>query len=184
MDARVQDRDGFRSFAAERLPALHRSALFLVGDPYLAEDLVQETLTRLFVAWGRTAIDNPAAYAHTVLTRVFLSSRRRRSSTEYPVDTVPEVSYDDSDIAARLDLQRGLALLGEVDRAIVVLRYLDDRSVDEVAAVVRLTPGNVRVRASRALVRLRDVVDRHERAGGDPEQARAEGATGEGGPRD
>ncbi|WP_377324306.1 sigma-70 family RNA polymerase sigma factor [Pimelobacter simplex] len=180
----MQDRDGFRSFAAERLPALHRSALFLVGDPYLAEDLVQETLTRLFVAWGRTTIDNPAAYAHTVLTRVFLSSRRRRSSSEYPVDTVPEVSYDDSDIAARLDLQRGLALLGEVDRAIVVLRYLDDRSVDEVAGIVRLTPGNVRVRASRALTRLRDVVDRHERPGAGPAQAPIEGPGRAGGRRD
>lgn len=156
-----QDQEGFRSFAAARLPALHRSALFLIGDPYLAEDLVQEALTRVYLVWEKRSIDNPVAYTHTTLTRVFLSSRRRRSSTEYPVDTVPEQAYDDSDIAARLDLQRALAGLSELDRAIVVMRYLEDRSVEDVAAVVGRTPGNVRVRASRALSKLRGVLERH-----------------------
>ncbi|WP_244930721.1 SigE family RNA polymerase sigma factor [Nocardioides sp. W7] len=157
----VQDHESFRAFAAARLPALHRSAVFLVGDPFLAEDLVQEALTRVYLAWGRRPIHDPVAYTHTTLTRVFLSSRRRRSSTEYPVDTVPEVAYDDSDIAARLDLQRALAGLNDLDRAIVVMRYLEDRSAEDVAAAVGCTPGNVRVRASRALTKLRGVTTRH-----------------------
>ncbi|WP_300681068.1 SigE family RNA polymerase sigma factor [Nocardioides sp.] len=157
----THDQDGFRSFAAEWMAALHRSALFLAGDPYLAEDLVQETLERLYLVWGRRDIEHPAAYAHTTLTRVFLSAKRRRSSTEQPVDRIPEGSYDDSDVAARLDLQRALADLTPRDRAIVVLRHLEDRSVDEVAATVGISPGAVRVRSSRALARLRAVVERH-----------------------
>ena len=157
-----QDQEAFRAFAVAHLRTLHRSAMYLVGDPHLAEDLVQEALARVYVAWSSRPIEHPSAYAHTTLTRVFLSSRRRRSSAEYPVDTVPEGSYDDSDLATRLDLQRALARLSARDRAIVVLRYLEDRSVDDVARALDLSPGNVRVRASRALARLRGVVDRHQ----------------------
>ena len=148
----------FRQFAAARLQPLYRSAYFLCGDAHAAEDLVQETLARVYLAWGRR-IDNPVGYAHTTLTRVFLAGRRRRSSREYPTETLPEDGYADRDVAARVDLQRALAGLNPLDRAIVVLRYLEDRPVDEVAAVVHKLPGTVRARASRALARLRDVLE-------------------------
>lgn len=149
--------DAFREFVAERYGRLRRSAYFLCGDPHAAEDLVQETLTRLYVAWAR--IEDQVAYSHTALTRIFISSRRLRRASEYATEEVPEAAYADRDVTIRMELDRVLAGLGPLDRAIVVLRYLEDRSVDEVARIVHKNPGNVRVRASRALGRLRLLID-------------------------
>lgn len=152
------DVEGFRRFAAARLPALYRSAVFLCGDPHAAEDLVQESLTKVYLVWGTRRIDDPLAYTRTTMMRTFLSLRRRRSASEYPVDVLPDETVADPDVAERLDLQRVLAQLSPLDRAIVVLRYLEDQSVDDVALAVNRTPGNVRVRASRALGRMRGLL--------------------------
>jgi RNA polymerase sigma-70 factor (sigma-E family) len=145
----------FRSFAAARLGPLYRAAVLLTGEHQAAEDLVQETLTRMYVAWRSRRIDDPVAYARTVLVNTFISGRRRRSASEYPHADVPEVATPPADVAARVDVQRALGGLGQVDRAIVVMRYLEDVPVDDVAAVLGMSPGNVRVRATRALARLR-----------------------------
>ncbi|GAB3198043.1 SigE family RNA polymerase sigma factor [Nocardioides hungaricus] len=154
----VSDTDGFRSFAEARLPKLYRSALALCGNTHTAEDLVQEALTRVFMAWGTRRIDDPVAYTQATLTNVFLAGRRRRSSREYPTETLPDGGGTEVDLTLRLDLYRALQELKPLDRAIVVLRYLEDLPVDEVAAMVKQSPGNVRVRASRSLPRLRDLL--------------------------
>jgi DNA-directed RNA polymerase specialized sigma24 family protein len=82
----------YPDFAVGRSGRLYRSACLLTGgDTHLAEDLVQETLGRMYVTWRRTAkVDNPAAYAQTVLVRVFLGHRRRRGSTERPTGELPD----------------------------------------------------------------------------------------------
>ena len=81
----------FLEFAHARSDQLFRTACLLTGDRHLAEDLVQETLAKMYRSWGR--IDRtraPVAYAHTVLVRTFVSHRRRRSAREQPVDRLPE----------------------------------------------------------------------------------------------
>lgn len=147
----------FAVFATERTPALYRSALLLCGDSHGAEDLVQETLAKVYVAWRR--IENPAAYAHTTLARVFVSSRRRRSSTERPVEALPESASWDDDPALRVDLIRALDLLGRVDRAVLVLRFLEDQTVEQTAEALLLSAGAVRVRTHRALAKVRSLLD-------------------------
>lgn len=84
--------DEYAEFAAARAGHLYRSACLLTaGDTHLAEDLVQETLGKLYVGWGRMSrIGNPAGYAQTVLTRTFLAHQRRRSSTERATDVLPD----------------------------------------------------------------------------------------------
>ena len=149
------DEQAFRDFAATRAPALHRAAYLLCGNHHEAEDLVQETLAKVYVAWGRRGVDNPAAYARTTLTRTFISSRRRRSSTERPSEALPDVVLAEADTAAHLDLFRELRALPPVDRAVVVLRYLEDASVRETAAALGLSEQAVRTRSSRALARVR-----------------------------
>lgn len=86
--------DQYAEFAAARAGHLYRSACLLTaGDTHLAEDLVQETLGRLYVRWGRVSrVENPAGYAQTVLTRTFLTHQRRRSSRERAVDTLPDLA--------------------------------------------------------------------------------------------
>ncbi|MEO9321915.1 SigE family RNA polymerase sigma factor [Nocardioides sp. C4-1] len=155
---------GFEDFARARTPALVRSAWLLCEDRHLAEDLVQDTLAKVFVRWDapfRGPIDDPVAYAHTALTRTFLSSRRRRSSTERPLEHLPERPVADATDATdlRLALAGALAGLAPADRAVLVLRYLEDLSVDETAARMGLSPGAVRNRSMRALGRVRPLLD-------------------------
>ncbi|GAA1256158.1 SigE family RNA polymerase sigma factor [Kitasatospora nipponensis] len=156
----------YLEFAAGRAGHLYRSACLLTGgDTHFAEDLVQETLGRMYVLWRRSAwstgvarIDNPAAYAHTVLVRAFLTHQRRRSSTERPVGELPEAPARAGDPELRLTLLDALARLSERDRAVLILRYWEDRSVEETAEALRASPGAVRTQSTRALARLRAVL--------------------------
>jgi RNA polymerase sigma-70 factor (sigma-E family) len=151
----------FAEFARARMPHLYRSAWLLCGDPHRAEDLTQETLAKVCAQWG-PRLQNPAAYAHTTLVRTYISAQRRRSSHEQPWAEVPEspvVGGDDADL--RLALRAALAALEPVDRAVVVLRYLNDVPVDEVGRLLGLSPTAVRSRAMRALARVRATLGHH-----------------------
>ncbi|MFI8102594.1 SigE family RNA polymerase sigma factor [Streptomyces sp. NPDC086023] len=153
--------DGFREFAAARTGHLYRSACLLTsGDTHLAEDLVQETLGRMYVLWGRrlSRIDNPAAYAQTVLVREFLTHRRRSSSSERPHGELPDTDAapTGADPALRITLLGALGELSPKDRAVIVLRYWEDRSIEETADAMNVSSAAVRTRCTRALSRLRD----------------------------
>ncbi|MGK4581990.1 SigE family RNA polymerase sigma factor [Kitasatospora sp. HPMI-4] len=153
----------FVAFANGRAGQLYRSAYFLTGgDAHLAEDLVQETLGRMYTHWRRLSrpgrsgrIDNPAGYAQTVLVRCFLSHRRRRSSRERPAEVLPEPEGRVEDATLRVTLTEALAQLPARDRVVLVLRYWEDRSVEETASVMRVSTGAVRTRSTRALAKLR-----------------------------
>lgn len=156
--------DAFEDFARARTPHLYRSAWLLCGHRAEAEDLVQETLAKVYVRMHRRLgprLDNPAAYAQTTLTRTFISARRRRSSTERPYGDLPDDLSGDrapdhaEAVDLRVSLTEALAGLAPLDRAVLVLRYLDDLPVDEVAAILDLSPGAVRNRSMRALARMR-----------------------------
>ncbi|MGW4895754.1 SigE family RNA polymerase sigma factor [Kitasatospora sp. NPDC004240] len=153
---------GFLELVSGRTGQLYRSACLLTsGDTHQAEDLVQETLSRMYVLWRRSAwtgghrIDNPGAYAHTVLVRTFLAHKRLRSSGERPTGELPEGEARETDATLRLTLLDALARLPAKDRAVLVLRYWEDRSVEETAEALRSSSGAVRTRTSRALARLR-----------------------------
>ena len=89
--------------------------------------------------------------------RLFISSRRRRSSTERPTaDVVLHEAGTDHDIGLRLTVLGALAQLGPKDRAVLVLRYCDDLDAATTADLLGITPEAVRTRARRALARLRD----------------------------
>ncbi len=163
----------FETFAGARAPHLLRSAWLLCGDVHQAEDLVQETLAKVYVRWHRrlgARIDNPAAYAQTTLVRTFLSARRRKSSGELPYAEPPDAVHPD--LTAETDLQLlvagALAGLAPTDRAVLVMRYLEDRSVNEVAGELGVSEGAVRNRSMRALDRLRPLLDPAIRTGGTP----------------
>lgn len=157
--------DEFEDFARARTPAMLRSARLLCRDDQLAEDLVQDTLAKVYVRWHaplRGRIDNPVAYAHTALTRTFLSSRRRRSNSERPSAELPERVTTDlvDETETRLMVRTALGDLTPADRAVLVLRYLEDHSVEETARLMGVSPGAVRSRTMRALTRMRPLLDR------------------------
>ncbi|MFJ9777519.1 SigE family RNA polymerase sigma factor [Kitasatospora sp. NPDC101157] len=156
----------FLELVSSRTGHLYRSACLLTsGDTHYAEDLVQEALSRMYVLWrrsaftgGRNRIENPAAYTHTVMVRTFIAQQRRRSSGERPTETLPERAGHDADSSLRLTLLDALGRMSAKDRAVLVLRYWEDRSVEETAEVLRLSSGAVRTRTTRALARLRTLL--------------------------
>lgn len=149
--------DAYLEFVAVRTKPLYRSAYVLAaGDAHLAEDLVQETLSRVYVHWNRVSgAQNPAAYAQTVLVRTFLSLRRRRSTGERPTGTMPDGAATAPDTALRLTLLDALGQLPPRDRAVLLLRYWEDRSIEETAEMLRLSRSAVRSQGTRALARVR-----------------------------
>ena len=147
----------FEEFALARSGDLFRQAWALCGDRHGAEDLVQETLAKVFVKWRR--IDTPYAYSQRTLLRTYLSRRRLRSSSEHVRAEMPETAevvdpMADSDL--RISLQGALAELSRLDRAVLVLRYLEDLSVAETAERLDLSTGAVKNRSLRALARVRE----------------------------
>ena len=155
------DGGDFEEFARARIPHLYRSAWLLCGHRVEAEDLVQETLAKVYVRMHRSVgprLENPAAYAQTTLTRTFISGRRKRSSGEVPYGDLPVgVVGDHADTTdLRVSLADALCELAPLDRAVLVLRYLDDVPVEEVALMLDLSPGAVRNRSMRALARMRE----------------------------
>lgn len=95
--------DEFRDFAAGRTGHLYRSACLLTaGDTHLAEDLVQETLGRVYAMWGRIArIDNPAGHAQSLLVRTYLGHHRLHPAGERPPEHLPGTPSGRSDDPAR-----------------------------------------------------------------------------------
>ena len=145
-------------YVTARVPALRRLAYLLNGDEHQADDLVQETLTKLYLRWARViAADNPDAYVHTMLVRTFLDERRRGWWRVRLPGAVPErpvveagASHDD-----RVVLRAALAEVPPRQQAVLVLRFLHDLPVEEVAEILGCTAGTVKSQTARGLAALR-----------------------------
>jgi RNA polymerase sigma-70 factor (sigma-E family) len=154
----------FTEFLTARSAQLYRSACLLTTSAHAAEDLLQTNLAKTYAAWTRVSrADDPVAYVHGVLTKAFLSERRRRSSTELPVAEPGLLGRRDgtpsaSDPTDRVALMTALAQLAPLDRAVVVLRFWEDRSVAQTAAELDLSEAAVKNRSLRALRTLRGLL--------------------------
>ena len=153
--------EDFTEFVRATAPRLHRAALLLTGDHHLTDDLTQATYAKVYASWRRVSrADDPLAYARRTLLNTYLSHRRLRRNSELPADPalLPEHPGAEVDPAARLDLLDALGTLSPRDRALLVLRYWDDRSVADTAHDLGITEAAVRTRSSRALQRLRPLL--------------------------
>jgi RNA polymerase sigma-70 factor (sigma-E family) len=166
----VAREDEFRAFVAARYAALVRTAFGISGDRGHAEDLAQAALIRTYLAWGRLRMPERAeAYARRTLVRLAVRSRQRRWRAEIPASHVAEPASHWPDDGLAVDVRRALAALPAGQRAVLVLRYLDDKSEAETAAVLGISVGTVKSRASRGLGQLRQAGlltaegDRHDR---------------------
>ena len=157
---RTDEAEEFAELVRATGAQMHRAALLLTGDHHLAEDLTQTTYAKVFASWKRVSrADNPVAYTRTTLLNTFLSHRRLRRSGELPSDpAVDDRAVADGDPTTRIDLLAALATLAPQDRAVLVLRYWEDRSVADTARDLGLTETAVRTRSRRALERLRPLV--------------------------
>jgi RNA polymerase sigma-70 factor (sigma-E family) len=162
VEVRVASRDPleeeFRDFVAARSGALLRTAYLLAGDWATAEDLLQTALTKTYLAWKRLGgIDAIEPYARRVLVNTSTSWWRRRWHGERPTEVLPERAGVD-EIEQQLDrdaLWRHLQALPARQRAVLVLRFYEDMSEAQTAALLEISPGTVKSQTSRALNTLR-----------------------------
>jgi RNA polymerase sigma-70 factor (sigma-E family) len=149
----------FEGFVADSGDTLLRMATLLTSDIHLAEDVYQETLHRLAARWARVA--NPMAFCRRVMHNIVIDQARARGRRPQ-LGLVPGHESSDprsGDPAAAVELRpallAALSTLTPQQRAIVVLRYFDDRSENEVADLLGVSPGTVKSTASRAVAQLR-----------------------------
>ncbi|HEX6359809.1 SigE family RNA polymerase sigma factor [Actinophytocola sp.] len=140
---------------------LRRSAYRLCGDAHRGDDLVQQAITKLYVNWRRArAADNTDAYVQQILVRVFLDERRLRWSGVSLFAAAPEVVVEpDWRVEDRATLRAALDRLPRRLSVVLVLRFLFDMSVDDVATVLRCRPGTVKTQTARGLAAMRRLLD-------------------------
>ncbi|WP_255347114.1 SigE family RNA polymerase sigma factor [Cellulomonas sp. KRMCY2] len=155
------------AFMASASPALARTAWLLCGDAHQADELVQQTLVRTYLAWSRARERDPLAYARRTLANLRIETwRRRRREVLMDPATVPENGEaSGADLQAERDqLVRALAVLSPRQRRIVVLRHFEGLTEREVATDLGVSIGTVKSTASRSLARLREVLGEARRA--------------------
>ncbi len=152
-------RRDFPEFLAARGAALQRAAYLMVGDVALAQDLVQEALTKTYLAWPRLReVANAEAYTRRVITTTALSWFRRKGwHGERPTGWLPEAATADhaEDVATSTALWQALQDLPPRQRVAVVLRFYDDLTEVQTAAAMGCAVGTVKSQVSAALAKLR-----------------------------
>lgn len=157
MKNRGNENPEYRQWAEARAAHLFRIAYLLCGNWHEAEDLAQDTLAKLFVAWHRVErSDTVDAYARRTLMNTFLSHRRLKRSSEIPAAQLPERGIAGVDLDLRMTLVTALRQLPPRGRAVIVLRYFEDHSVESVAALMGVSPAAVKSLGTRALAQLRE----------------------------
>src|SRR5689334_20713878 len=152
------DEAGFRDFVGSRLETLRRAAYLMCGDWHTADDVVADTVIKVYRDWGRLSrLGNLDAYVRRMVLTAWLDEKRRpwrreRSMPYLPSQAVPAAERSVTD---RLAILGHLAALPNRRRAVIVLRYYCDLSVEETAEVLGCSAGTVKSQAARALDTLR-----------------------------
>ncbi len=151
--------DEFAEFAAAASPRLRRTAFLLCGDWHTAEDLAQATLAKLFVSWRRISRrDKAYAYATRTLLNTYLADRRLKRAGEVLTGRLPERPLEQQAPELRIMVLDALAALPPRARAVVVLRYWADMSVEQVATLLGCSEGTVKSQSARGLDKLRPLL--------------------------
>lgn len=149
-------RAGFDDFVAARSHALLRTAYLLTRDHALAEDLLQTALTKAWFAWARIE-GRPEAYVRRILVTTYATWWRRRWNGEVATAELPETTGAGASdtVQTAHDLWTAMGRLPRRQRAVVVLRYVEDLSEAQTAELLGCSVGTVKSQASKALAKLR-----------------------------
>jgi RNA polymerase sigma-70 factor (sigma-E family) len=150
----------FLAYVNGRVTALRRTAYLLCGDAHEADDIVQETLTKLYVRWSRRrSVDNLDAYVNTMLVRIFVDGRRRGWWKVALTNRLPDrPGAAEQPMEERSVVRAALAELPPRQQAVLVLRFLCDQPVREVAEILHCSEGTVKSQTSVGLNQLRKVL--------------------------
>lgn len=155
---------GFTEFVLGRSDQLFRTAVLLTRDSHSAQDLLQSALAKAWRSWDRIE-GEPEAYVRRILLHEFLSAKRRRWSSEYATETMPEAPVHDrlratpddpaESVTTTGTLGDAVAQLPPRQRAVVVLRYFHDLTEVQTADALGIAVGTVKSQHAKALARLR-----------------------------
>lgn len=147
----------FAEFYAARFDAARRTAYALCGNWLEAEELAQQGFVRLYAKWPRVVTGSADAYLRTVLTRLFLDTRRRGRARERLVAEPPERAgpAQTTQVEERQSLLAALQRVSPRQRATLVLRIVHDMSVEQVAEILRCSTGTVKSQLARGTAALR-----------------------------
>lgn len=158
----MKDRDrAFSDYFVARADALRGTAYLMCGDWHRAQDLVQTTFVKLYRAWNRiSGHETLDAYTRRILVRTFLDDARRgwfrrEEVTDEPAETIAPAAGSTED---RIVLLRALARVPRRQRAVLILRYWEDLSIEDTARAMRCSAGTVKSQAARGLQTLRGLV--------------------------
>jgi RNA polymerase sigma-70 factor (sigma-E family) len=155
----VTSAEEFAEFAEGMSPRLRRTAFLLCGDWHTAEDLAQTTLEKMFVSWRRIRRQDAVhGYATRTLVNTYLAHKRLKHTGELLTEWFPEPVVRGPEVEVRMVVLDALASLAPRGRAVVVLRFWEDLSVEQVADVLGCSAGNVKSLSARALGKLRAVL--------------------------
>jgi RNA polymerase sigma-70 factor (sigma-E family) len=147
------------------MPALRRLACALCGDEHRGDDIVQQAMTRLYTHWRRaSAANNIDHYVRTILVRVYIDERRLAWSSRVRLSADPPElpAVDGPDVEERSLLRECLAQVPRRQRAVLVLRYLYDLPIEEVAQTLGCSTGTVKSQTSHGLAALRRLLATQE----------------------
>jgi len=151
----------FEQFVRARGPSLLRAACLLTGDLHLAEDLVQASLAQCYRSWSRLRdVGNAEAYARRTMYNLQVAWwRRRRIAESVTADLPDRPGGADPAVAAAiaLPLRAALLRLTRRQRAVLVLRFFEDRTEAETAELLGVRVGTVKSQTAKALRRLREL---------------------------
>jgi RNA polymerase sigma-70 factor (sigma-E family) len=154
----------FTEYVRSKSQWLCKIAYLLCQDPHRADDLVQTSITKLYVNWRRARqVNHLDAYARTILVNTFLTEQRSGwwkrvvLNRENPEPAAPAADPDELDSA--LTVRAALAEIAPRQRAAIVLRYYCDLSVEEAAEALNCAPGTIKSQTARGLDALRLVLE-------------------------
>jgi RNA polymerase sigma-70 factor (sigma-E family) len=163
----------FDEFFRATWPRLYRTAYAVAGDAAAAEDALQAAYARAFASWRRVrSAEHPEAYVRRIVVNEVIGTRRRgwwrRERPTDRVESAAAVPSPEGGVAERDRLWRAVLELPPRQRAVVVLRYYEDLSEEEIAQTLGCSRGTVKSQASAALTRLRQHAGlTHDSTGGE-----------------
>ncbi len=146
----------FAEFFSARFEGARRIAYAMCGSWPDAEEIAQAAFVKVYARWAKIRIETVDAYLRTVLTRVFLDTKRRGRAREQVVAELPDVmAPPDAGPAERMALRTALLSVPPGQRAVLVLRFVADLSVEQVAEALGCSTGTVKSQTARGLASLR-----------------------------
>jgi RNA polymerase sigma-70 factor (sigma-E family) len=153
--------DRYTRYVRGRMAYWRRTAYLMCGDWDRGDDVVQRVLTELYRKWPRVhRQDNPDALVRTMLMRRLLDERRSRWSRVRLSADLPEAPAPATpDVGERMAMVAALRRVAPRQRAVLVLRFFEDLTVEETADALNCSAGTVKSQTAKGLATLRRLLE-------------------------